>query len=295
MDLLLPSGTDALLRDLVHERAGIFYDEEKSPLFLEKLSTLVIDRGFQSFLDYYYLLRYDDRNDQEWNRVIDAITVQETYFWREIDQIRALVDILLPHWISEGRTAPLRIWSAACATGEEPLSIAMALNETGWFQRIPIEIWATDASGAALEKARAGLYHERAFRNLPATLRARYFCREDGGWQVDPALHRRINWAQANLINRAEVAPFASAPFIMCRNVFIYFSESMIRRAVKTFADHIQSPGYLFVGVAESLLKVSNEFELTDIGKAFVYQRSDLFESTLTTNQKVATAGKGYA
>src|SRR3954469_18949748 len=152
MELLTPQGTNILLRDLVRERTGINFENERVDLLLEKLASLVIERGFNSFLDYYYLLKYDQNADDEWRQVIDAIAVQETFFWREMDQIHALVDILLPQWAVEHRREPLRIWSAACATGEEPLTIAMALTESGWFDRIPIEIVATDASGAALNK-----------------------------------------------------------------------------------------------------------------------------------------------
>ena len=272
MELITPNGTEQLIRDLVHERTGMLYADDKSNLLLEKLSPLVIERGFESFLDYYYLLKYDPDADKEWRTLVDAISVQETFFWREVDQIRALVDILVPEWISKGHESPLRIWCAACATGEEPLSIAMALTEAGWYNRIQIEINATDVSDAALHKARAGLFRERSFRNLPPGMRDRYFHQEDLVWRVNPALHDRVKWNKANLVNRPEIALHARVPFIFCRNVFIYFSSDMIRRVVKTFADMAETGAHLFVGVSESLLQITNDFELTDIGNAFVYK-----------------------
>jgi len=275
MELLIPRGTEILLRDLVQERTGIYYDQDKLSLLLEKLSPLVIDHGFHSFLDYYYLLKYDEHAADEWRLVIDAISVQETFFWREMDQVHALVDILLPKWAANRNGQSLRIWSAACATGEEPLTIAIALAQAGWFERIPIEIYGTDVSFAALNKARAGLFRDRAFRNLPSAVREKYFTKEGDAWRIDPQLHARVNWDRANLVNREDVARFAEAPFILCRNVFIYFSSDMIRRVVRTFADYIIDPAYLFVGISESLMKVSNDFELTDVGRAFVYQRRD--------------------
>ena len=275
MELLIPRGTEILLRDLVQERTGIYYDQDKLSLLLEKLSPLVIDHGFHSFLDYYYLLKYDEHAADEWRLVIDAISVQETFFWREMDQVHALVDILVPKWAARRNGQALRIWSAACATGEEPLTIAIALAQAGWFERIPIEIYGTDVSFAALNKAREGLFRDRAFRNLPAAVREKYFIKEGDAWRIDPALHARVNWDRANLVNREDVARFAEAPFILCRNVFIYFSSEMIRRVVRTFADYILDPAYLFVGISESLMKVSNDFELTDVGSAFVYRRRD--------------------
>jgi chemotaxis protein methyltransferase CheR len=285
MDLVLPKGTEILLRELIQERTGILYDEEKESMLLDKLAPLVIDRGFQSFLDYYYLLKYDDSSDAEWASMIDVISVQETFFWREMDQIRALVDELIPAWAASNKFQPLRIWCAACATGEEPLSIAMAISEAGWFDRISIKIDATDLSRSALYKSRQGLYRERSFRNLPIALRDKFFEKEGNAWRVDPALHSRIRWDSVNLVNREDVARFASVPFILCRNVFIYFSKETIRRVVRLIAEFIKPPGYLFTGVSESLLKISNDFELTDIGNAFVYRRSKTQDQIANTTK----------
>ena len=164
-NLVLPEGTSTLIRNLINERIGMFYDNGKSDLLIDKLSPLVIERGFSSYLDYYYLLKYDASARVEWQNVMNALSVQETYFWREMDPVRALVQTLLPQWHARNTRSPLRIWSAACATGEEPLTIAIALNEAGWFERAPIEILASDASTKAIERAVRGVYKERAFRN----------------------------------------------------------------------------------------------------------------------------------
>ena len=269
----LPKGTDTLLRALIHERTGVFFDNGKTDLLTDKLSPLVIERGFTSFLDYYYLLKYDETAQAEWRNVMNALSVPETYFWREIDQVRALVETIVPQWLDAYGSQPLKIWSAACATGEEPLTIAMALEEGGWFDRATIEIHASDASSAAIEKARRGVYRERAFRNLAPELRAKYFAREGAAsmWRVQEDLHARVSWSVANLIDEGEVAPLAAAHVIFCRNVFIYLSESAIGRTVHSFARHIRPPGYLFVGTSESLLRLTTDFILEELDKAFVY------------------------
>ncbi len=271
----LTGGADRLLRDLIHERTGLFFDNGKGDILTDKLSPLVVERGFTSLLDYYYLLKYDEAAQGEWLNVMNALSVPETYFWREMDQVRALVEWVVPRWFSSPGAGPLKIWSAACASGEEPLTIAMALKEAGWLGRVPVEIRASDASTAAIEKARRGVYRERSFRNLPAHLRARYFTQEGATktWRVDADLHAAVEWRVANLISEEEVAPLAAAHVIFCRNVFIYFSDRTIGRAVRSFAAHILPPGYLFVAAAESLLKVTTEFELREVGSAFVYVR----------------------
>jgi len=274
-DLALPEGTTTLIRALIHERTGMFFDNGKSDLLIDKLSPLVIERGFGSYLDYYYLLKYDTSAPVEWKNVMNALSVQETYFWREFDQVRALVQTLLPEWQARGGNSTLRIWSAACATGEEPLTIAIALNEAGWFERVSIEIVATDASSKAIDRAVKGVYRERAFRNFPPRLRDRYFERDGTDWRVRSDVHSRIKWGLANLIEEDQISPFASADFIFCRNVFIYFSESAISRVVRSFSKFIRPPGYLFVGAAESLLRLTTDFTLAEIDDAFVYVKHE--------------------
>ena len=274
-NLALPEGASTLIKGLINQRTGMFFDNGKTDLLLDKLSPLVIERGFTSYLDYYYLLKYDATADAEWRNVMNALSVQETYFWREFDQIRALVQTLVPQWRDRSGSSTLRIWCAACATGEEPLTIAIALNEAGWFERASIEIWASDASSKAIDRAIGGVYKERAFRNLPAHLRERYFKPEGIGWRIRSDIHSRINWTIANLMAEDQIAPMASADFIFCRNVFIYFSESAISQVVRSFSRFIRPPGYLFVGAAESLLRLTTDFNLTEIDDAFVYVKRE--------------------
>lgn len=269
--LTVPEPVPQLLRDLVHERIGLFFEPDRFDMLLEKLAGRAVARGCQSFLDYYYILRYEDDNQDEWRRVMDAFSVQETYFWRELDQIRALVDVIVPAWFREQR-GPLRIWSAACATGEEPYSIAIALNEAGWGAH-PIEIYASDASEAAIEKARGAVYRERAFRALPADLRLKYFQPTAHGFELDRNIVSRVRFQWANLVVPADIAPLAAAPVIFCRNVFIYFSPAAISRVIACFARQMPANGYLFVGASESLLKLTRDFDLDEIAHAFVYRR----------------------
>ena len=267
-----PEPVPRLLRDLVHERTGVYFDDERLPGLLEKLEERVVARGCHSYLDYYYILKYDEASGEEWRRVQDAFSVQETYFWRESDQLRALIDRIVPDWFADGRRLPLRIWSAACATGEEPYSIVMALKEAGWGE-YPIEVVASDASEAALAKARAGIYRERSFRALPQNLRERYFAPAAGGHQLDSSVMARVSFRQINLAAPDQTAAFANSPVIFCRNVFIYFSAASTSRVLASFARHMPAGGHLFVGASESLIKLTNEFDLMQIGSAFVYRR----------------------
>ena len=267
----------SIFRELIHDRLGLFYDPDQFDHVADRLAPLVVARGLMSFMDYYYVLKYSNE-DEEWARVMDALAVQETYFWREVDQIRAVVDHVVPLLAGRlgGRT--LKIWSVPCATGEEPLSLALALQEGRWFDRLPIEIVGSDASRAAIAKASLGRYGSRSFRNLPSHLREKYFMPDGDKWRVSPELHERVAYDVVNLVADDEVARHAGAPIIFCRNVFIYFSDRSIRRTVGAFMRSMPDPGFLCIGASESLLRLDTGFDLEEIGGAFVYVKNRVEE-----------------
>ena len=272
----IPDRTLPLIRDLVHDRTGLHYDDERLDVVADRLTPLAAERGFDSLLDYYYLLKYDEQAHEEWVRAIDALSVRETYFWREFDQVRALTDVIMPR-LARLHPGAIRIWSIPCATGEEPLSIAMALTESGWFGRAPIELHAADASGAALARARLRRFGARAFRQLPADLRERYFDEDatTGEWVVHQALYNRVSsWLRINVMQPGDLRVLQGADVVFCRNLFIYFRESGVRQVVSNLAGLMSSPGFLCVGAAESLLRLGTPFELQDIGGAYVYVKS---------------------
>ena len=269
--LSVPEGVPKLLRDLVHQRIGLHFEPDRYDMFMEKLRDRALFHGCKSYLDYYFILKYEEKGAAEWLRVMDAFSVQETYFWREFSQVETLIKFLVPQWFKVHPT-PLRIWSAACASGEEPYTIVMALQEAG-MGHLPIQIFASDASEAALAKARSGIYRERSFRTLTEARRQKYFTRVPEGWLLNPEVRDRVTFYQANLVSNPDIAGLATAPVIFCRNVFIYFAPDSIRQTVETFAERMRGRGHLFVGSSESLLKLTDDFELQELGDAFVYVR----------------------
>lgn len=268
---LLPAGIEVLLRDLIHERTGIFFESDRVDVLIEKLEPLAMARDCYSYLDYYYLLKYEENGVEDWARVMDVLSVQETYFWREIGQVRTLVDVIVPEWFQK-TSAPLRIWSAASASGEEPYTILMALLEAGWGGH-PIEIKGSDGSSSALQRSATATYREKSFRALPPYLKEKYFIPVEKEWKLRPEIARRVTFERANLLNTAEISSLARSPVIFCRNVFIYFSPHAVRQTVAAFASRMPSGGHLFVGAAESLLRLTADFELKEIGESFVYVR----------------------
>jgi chemotaxis protein methyltransferase CheR len=269
----VPDRSLILLRNLVHAHTGMFYDEPRFVFLKDRLAVRALECGFDSLLDYYYLLKYDSGAADEWPHAIDALAVHETYFWREADQLQALTDGILPLIAARG-PGPIRIWSLPCSTGEEPLSIAIALTEAGWFSRAVIHLHASDASEAALRRARAGRYSARSFRQLPDALRRRYFAPVDGSsdWTIAPEVHARVRtWTRVNAIRDDEIALHGGCDVIFCRNMFIYFDHPTVTRVVDAFANAMSSPGFLCVAAAESLIRLTTRFDLQEVAGAYVY------------------------
>lgn len=271
----LSDATYALLRDLIVQRTGVWFDPPKRGLLADKLSDLVAANGLTSFLDYYYLLRYDDEAaDANWSALLNRLAVPETFFWRQSEQIEAAASTIIPALLGQGRRngGRLRIWSAACCTGEEPLSVAIALAEQGLLDDRRIEIIASDASPALVARARRASYGERSFRQLPPGLRAKYF-EPDGpdAWRPIERISRAVTFHVANLVELGDVAPLATADVIFCRNVFIYFSDDAIRRTARTFVERMPDDGYVFLGASESLTRLGVELDLVEVAGAFAY------------------------
>jgi chemotaxis protein methyltransferase CheR len=270
--LPMPEAAFKLLRDIIVEHTGVFFDDAKRPLLADKLSDLATEAGLTSFVEYYYLLRYDDNAELHWRRLMDRLAVPETFFWRQSEQFQTLAQTIAPNLLSLRGGKPLRIWSVACCSGEEPLSIAMALDEAGLLEPGKIEIIATDGSEAMIERARRAHYGPRSFRQLPDALRERYFTeRSNGFWKPADRLMDAVSYGVMNLAEPDEIAMQPMADVIFCLNVFIYFADDAIRRSVESFSRRLCDDGYLFLGAAESLTRLGVSFELAEVGGSFVY------------------------
>jgi chemotaxis protein methyltransferase CheR len=270
-----------LLRDLIQERSGLFFDDFQGVCFLEgRLESLMKKSGCGSLSEYYILLKDGEKTAAagEWLRLIADLSKPVSSFVRHTGQTQALINTVMPKLASVRGSGRLKIWSAGCATGEEPLSITMALLEAGWFDRFDIEIYASDASTIAIEKARQGIYSDLRVRYLSDELRLKYFTPLNDEWQINPELHKRIHWSVANLINESEIADFAASDIIFCRNVFIYFSESAIRQTLRLFEKKMPADGYLFTDggdYLESLMAGIDIFERQEISRASVWIKRD--------------------
>ena len=210
----------------------------------------------------------------EWSALLPLVTVNESYFFRTPQQFVALSRTLLPRLLAaRPGSRRLRVWSAGCACGEEPSTLAMVLAETaalaGWDWRV----LATDVDEEALAAARQGVYGERAVAQVPAALRDRYLVRRDDRFELAPAVRSHIEYRTFNLVREPFSDPGGPFDLVFLRNVLIYFRIESQRRVAAAVATSLAPDGYLFLGPAETLWQISDELEPVDLGDCFCYRR----------------------
>lgn len=261
----------SILSGLIEEKVGLHYELLDRDLLREKASVRAVETGFESLLDYYYFLRYDPGGEAELAELIETLVVSETYFFREWPSLELLVDGFIGPWISAGRRP--RIWSAACASGEEPLSLAMLLDSRGLLDGT--DILATDVSTKVLERAQRGQFGKRSLRHVPAPhLAERYLQAQGNEYVIARRLIDKIRWQRCNLLQADSVEQLGSFDAILCRNVLIYFSDQTVRTVLGSLREVLAVDGVLLVGVSESLLRYGSGFAGEERSGTFVYRKA---------------------
>jgi chemotaxis protein methyltransferase CheR len=268
--LVRPCLTDSeyrLMRELIQQEAGIFLAPTKKALLAGRLLPRLRDLGLTSFREYHHYVTQQDPAERA--RMLDCISTNETHFFREPRQFEFLEQRLIPHWkaaVAQGlRRRRIRVWSAACSSGEEPYSLAMTLlshlpAEEGW----GLEILASDISNRVLRQAQAATWPLDRAEEIPDHHLRRFMLkgtRSQAGWmRAGVELRAAVQVERINL--HAASYPVAGRfDLIFCRNVLIYFDVATKERVVSQLASHLEPGGHLFLGHAESLLGRSQELE----------------------------------
>ena len=261
----------ALFSAMIEQETGINYGVDEAPLLSNKLAVRAQQAGFDSLLDYYYLLRYDDPNRTELDAMIDALVVPETYFFREFDALKlAISEFIVPH-VRAGRRP--RLWCAATATGEEPMTACMLLADLGMLESV--DVVASDLSPRMLARARAGQFGHRAVRHVPdQSLADRWLERTDGVVRLRADFARHVDFRRVNLVDAAAVSALGRFDLILCRNVLIYFSDETATGVVRRLDAALEPGGALFVGVSESLIRLGTSLVCEERSGTFFYRRA---------------------
>lgn len=270
MQITLIDSTFKQLRNFIYQKSGIFISDSKKYFIENRLSRRLQVNGLSSFEDYLYLIQYST-NGKELDHLFDAITTNETFFFRESQQTDLFIDVIVPKVIEQNGKEEVKVWSAACSTGEEPYTIAMLLKEKKGAVRA--EVIATDISRGVIESAKRGVYNNYSVRNVPEAYLKKYFAANGQNFELSPAIKSMVAFQQMNLTDEKIIRSMARKDVIFCRNVLIYFDDRAKQKVVSLLYDSLKPKGYLFTGASESLHSISRAFRPIAINKVIVYQK----------------------
>lgn len=257
----------------LEEACGIVLGANKHYLVVSRLSRLMADEGVATLGELVGHLR-DSRNRQLRERIVEAMTTNETFWFRDTFPFDIFKELALPD-LAERRVRSPRVWSAACSSGQEPYSISMSVQE--YLASRPgslsdVQIMATDISPAILQEAKEATYDTLALaRGLSPDRKQKYFMQQrDGRWQARPEIRSRVRFTQANLLQSYSL--LGRFDVIFCRNVLIYFSSESKIDILARMARALNPGGYLFLGSSESITQYSDEFEMVRCPRGSVYR-----------------------
>lgn len=268
------------LRDFVYDKSGIYIADNRKYLLENRLANRIKHLNLKNFGEYYHYLLYDPRRQQELNKLFEAVTTNETSFYRNPPQLKVFQEKVLPEVLESIKAAgsrTLRIWSAGCSTGEEPYTLGIILYEVlrGEIGQWNIRIAANDLSEAVLLSARRGVYTDYSLRTTPKDIVQRYFTAEDGKYRINPEIKQLVTFGQINLADKTQCKRLDRSHIVFCRNVIIYFDDEVKKRVIGAFYDNLVSGGYLLIGHSESLHNITRAFKPVHHPGAIVYRKEE--------------------
>lgn len=266
------------LREFIYAKSGIFFNESKMYFLENRLSRRLQELNFKTFAEYLGLLQ-GIKGPEELKKLFVEITTNETSFWRNPPQIEAFQNIVLPEATKKAKERSqtrIRIWSAACSSGEEPYTLAMVCHELKdtVLKGLTVELLGTDISEKVLAQAQDGIYGSYTLRNLTPDQVSRHFTALGGDlFQVKPDLQKLALFKNFNLVDYNAYRALGQFDIIFCRNVLIYFDDTVKSSVLKSFHGQLQPSAYLMVGHSESIHAYNIGFELLHFSKAMGYRK----------------------
>ncbi len=269
--------TFSRIRDVIYHKLGLRFEDQKIYFLEKRIEKRMAYLNLDSEEAYAFFLRHSDPKDVEMQALANLITTNETYMFREFEQLQAFSDYCLPDVISRKVKAgdrTLNIWSAGCSSGEEAYTLAIILREVIHdFSRWKITITGSDIDQERLQMAQTAVYDDRAVKEVPAEYFDRHIYRDRKDYRIAPETKEMVDFIHLNLNDRLAMRRMTNYDFVFCRNVLIYFDDESRRSAVEHFYHALNKGGYIFLGHSDSIRRITNAFLLRRVGGHLVYYK----------------------
>jgi chemotaxis protein methyltransferase CheR len=262
--------------EFIYNQTGIHFDLRKNTFISKRITSRLENLGEESFTKYFDFLRYKDFQKIELQELVNLLTINESYFFRDFPQIESFANYCLTE-VAERNSAEdnftIRIWSAGCSSGDEPYTLAIILSEILDFNHWKIEVHASDIDLTILDKAKKGIYEERSIRDVPLEYLAKYFVKSGNKYKVNDKIKSMVQFEHLNLSDIKSMRLKRNFDFIFCRNVLIYFDELSRKKVIDNFFLSLNSGGYIFLGSSESINRITTAFTIKKKGAYLVYTK----------------------
>jgi chemotaxis protein methyltransferase CheR len=261
---------------MVYKKTGIFYDINKKYYVQKRIEKRAEVLGMDNLNDYYRMLKFS-KDSTEFERLINDLTINETYFFRDYPQLRNFAEEVLLTVVKEKNKKNdrnIKIWSAACSTGEEPYTLSIILQEMlDEPEKWNLQIVASDINTDVLHTAKIGLYEYRSIRDVPPEYLEKYFTKKHESYQVKLGVKKLVKFMKINLMDSAAVRDITGCDFIFCRNCLIYFDDESRKAVLSDFYQSLNPGGIIFLGHSESVGRISSAYHMQRIGDTIVYSK----------------------
>ena len=272
--MILSDGLFDKFIKLIYKKTGLYYESNKKYFVQKRIEKRAELLEMETLNEYFMMLKFS-KDSSEFYRLINDLTVNETYFFRDFPQLRNFAEDVLPVFAKkqEGRKK-IKIWCAACSTGEEPYTMFIILQEMlDKPEEWDIQILASDINTEVLKSARVGLYESRAVKDVPPEYLEKYFTNRKDKYLISINARKSVSFKQINLMNENEIGDINGCDFIFCRNCLIYFNDESRRSVLSSFYKSLNIGGFLFLGHSESVGRISSAYKAQRIGDTTVYSR----------------------
>jgi len=262
--------------DLIYKRTGIWFESNKRYFVDKRLDERIAELGLENYREYYQLLKFST-DETEMQQLVNRLTINETYFFRDFPQLQGFAEEALLQVIKEKVATgdkKIRLWSAGCSTGEEPYTLAIILLEMlpdpeKWI----IEILASDINTRVLNVARKGFYNSRSVKDVPLEYLERYFTQRLDMNILNMKVRNMVTFKIINLMEEKDMKAQKNYDFIFCRNVLIYFDNESRLSVLNRYYHSLRSGGFIYLGHSESVARITNSFKMKRIGSNIVYYK----------------------